>query len=95
MIHLAKILVLSKEGCLPCIRVHRIMNDLRAEIPGLNVEEVDFSSQEGMKLAIKHQVLYPPAVLVDGQVFKGKIREDELKGAVHERVAADLRGKST
>lgn len=92
MICLAKILVLTKEGCLPCIRIKRIMNDLRGEIAGLDVEEVDFSSQQGMKLAIEHQVLYPPAVFVNGQVFKGKIREDELKGAVRISVAADIRG---
>ncbi|MDV3244248.1 MAG: hypothetical protein LYZ66_03605 [Nitrososphaerales archaeon] len=89
---MAKILVLTKEGCLPCIRIKRIMNDLRGEIAGLDVEEVDFSSQEGMKLAIEHQILYPPAVLVNGQVFKGKIPEDELKGAVRSSVAADIRG---
>ncbi len=79
--------VVSKEGCLPCERVERILNDLKAEIPAIAIREVDFTSDEGVALAVKFGILYPPAVFINGSMFaKGKIHEEPLKEAI--RVAA-------
>lgn len=77
-----KVLLITKEGCLPCLRVKRILNEMKNELPELSMDEVDFASESGMKLAIEFQVLYPPAVFIDDMVFKGKIPEDELKEAI-------------
>ncbi len=83
------ILVMTKEGCMPCRYVKRVLQDLQREIPGLSVEEVDFGSAEGMRMAIEHQILYPPAVFMDGELLlKGKIREAALKEAVRSRAEA-------
>lgn len=80
---MAKILLVTKEGCLPCLRVKRILREIRSEIPGVFVEEVDFTSEQGMKLAFEYQILYPPAVFINGELFgKGKIYEEELKQAI-------------
>ncbi len=86
-----KILLLTQEGCSPCKRVKRILSEIEKELKmsggsatSIEVEEVGFASELGMKLAVEHQILYPPAVFIDGQLFgKGKIREDELKGAIN------------
>ena len=86
-----KIMLLTQEGCNPCKRVKRILNEIVEEVKLLNsdpaasieVEEVSLASELGMQLAVEHQILYPPAVFIDGQLFgKGKIREDELREAV-------------
>lgn len=82
------VLLVTKEGCKPCSRVKRILAEFRNEIPSLTVEEIDFSSQRGMELAIQHNILYPPAVYVDGQFLAyGKIYEEPLRDAVRARAA--------
>ena len=76
------IVSVSKEGCLPCIRVRRILGELKVELPEINVREVEFTSEEGVTLAVKNGILYPPAVFINGALFaKGKILEEPLKEA--------------
>ncbi len=86
-----KILLLTQEGCSPCKRVKRILSEIEKGVKlnsgsatSIEVEEMGFASELGMKLAVEHQILYPPAVFIDGQLFgKGKIREDELREAIN------------
>jgi thiol-disulfide isomerase/thioredoxin len=79
----AEVVMVTKEGCLPCLRIKRILGELKAELPELGVREVDFTSEEGIALAVKNSILYPPAVLINGCVLaKGKIMEEPLKEAV-------------
>ncbi len=75
--------MISKEGCVPCLRVKRIVGELKAELPEISVHEVDFGSEEGIALSVKNSILYPPAVFINGSLFaKGKIMEEPLKEAV-------------
>lgn len=70
-------------GCTPCLRVKRILNELQEKQPDIQVEEVEFTSPAGSKLAIENGVLYPPAVFLEGKlVAKGKIYADELTAAI-------------
>ena len=79
--------IVSKEGCLPCLRIKRIVGELEAELPEVTVREVDFASEEGVALSVKNTILYPPAVFIDGSLFaKGKIMEEPLKDAVRKAV---------
>jgi hypothetical protein len=78
-----EVAVTSKEGCLPCLRIKRIVGELKDELPGMRVREVDFTSEEGVALSIENAILYPPAVFINGSLFaKGKIPEEPLKEAV-------------
>jgi hypothetical protein len=75
--------MVTKEGCLPCLRIKRILGELKEELPEVGVREVDFTSEEGMALAVKNSILYPPAVFINRSLFaKGKIWEEPLKEAV-------------
>lgn len=75
--------MITKEGCLPCFRIKRILGEVKAELPEIRVREVDFTSEEGIALAVKNSILYPPAVFINGSLFaKGKIMEEPLKEAV-------------
>jgi hypothetical protein len=61
-------------GCTPCLRIKRILGELRAVMPNLTVEEVEFTSPVGTKLAMENGILYPPAVFLNGvMIAKGKI----------------------
>lgn len=78
-----RVLLLTKEGCKPCLRVKRILEELRSATPGLEFEELDMASERGTELAVHHNVLYPPAVFIDGRLFAyGKIHEAPLRDAV-------------
>ncbi len=80
-----QVTIVTKEGCLPCLRIRRILAELKAELPAIIVTEVEFTSSEGVELALKENILYPPAVLIDGLLYgKGKILEEPLKEAVRQ-----------
>ena len=82
-----EVVAITKEGCLPCLRIKRILGELKAQLPELGVREVDFTSEEGMGLAVKNSILYPPAVFINGSLFaKGKIMEEPLKEAVRKAI---------
>lgn len=70
---------MTSEGCKPCSRVKRILNELQTEMPTLSVEMVDMTSPTGTKLAVENGILYPPAVFIEDRLFgKGKIDADGM-----------------
>jgi len=81
----SKVLLMTTLGCTPCTRVKRILNELQTEIPALVIEEVEFASPAGSKLAMENGVLYPPAVFVNGELIaKGKIDAGKLIATIRE-----------
>ena len=72
-------------GCTPCTRMKRILNELKKEMSDLAIEEIEFGSPAGSKLAMENGILYPPAVFVDGTLIaKGKIDADEMVASIRE-----------
>lgn len=54
-------------------------------MPSLVVEEINFASPAGSKLAMENGVLYPPAVFLDGKLIgKGKIDTDAMTATIRE-----------
>ena len=81
-----RLLVLTSVGCTPCLRVKRILTELQTEFPGISVEEVEYTSNAGSKLAIDNNIAYPPAVFLDGKLLaKGKIYAEQIVAAVKRR----------
>jgi len=81
----SKILFVTSLGCTPCIRVKRILHELQAEMPDLIIEEVEFGSTAGSKLAVENRILYPPAVFLNGRLIaKGKIDADRMIWTIRE-----------
>lgn len=77
------VLVLSREGCNPCVRVKRLLSEIARERSGISVRELSLDTEEGTTLALENGVLIPPAVFVDGAlVGKTKIREEDLRRAL-------------
>jgi predicted thioredoxin/glutaredoxin len=66
--------------------VKSILNELQAKFPDLSVEEVEYTSNAGSKLAIDNNIAYPPAVFLDGKLLaKGKIYAEQIVAAVQRR----------
>lgn len=79
------VMLLTSYGCMPCLRVKRVLNELQAEMPDLCVQEVEFKSASGATLSLKNNVLYPPAVFLDGKLLaKGKIDAEKMIEAIRE-----------
>ncbi len=50
----------------------------------LTIEEVEFTSPLGSKLAMENGILYPPAVFLNGELIaRGKIDADALAAQIH------------
>jgi len=61
------------------------LSELQSQIPNLTVEETQFTSPSGTKLAMEHAILYPPAVFVNGTLIaKGKIDADKMTTTIRE-----------
>ena len=83
------VLVVGKEGCLPCLTVSHVLEEMKTEHPNLLVKEVDFASAEGLDLAVRYNILFPPAVFIDGNLYaKGKIYPEALKDAIRKAAGA-------
>jgi hypothetical protein len=64
--------------------VKRILKELQLEMPDLSVQEIEFASPVGSKLAIENKVTYPPAIFLgDKLIAKGKIFAEEIVAAIH------------
>ena len=80
------LLLLTSVGCTPCLRVKRILTQLQTEFPDVSIEEVEYTSNAGSKLAIDNNIAYPPAVFLDGKLLaKGKIYAEQIVAAVQRR----------
>lgn len=54
-------------------------------MPSLTIEEIEYHSAAGSKLAIEHGILYPPAVILEGRlVGKGKIDAQKMIATIRE-----------
>lgn len=73
------IVVVTAEGCHFCDEVDRLLAELGTVTP-LAVRTVPLSSAEGLGLLVRHQVPFPPILLVDGKFFGyGRISRRKLE----------------
>jgi len=87
---MVRVLLVTSEGCKPCTRVKRVLSELQANMPDLTVEEVDYYSPAGSKLAVENSITYPPAVFIEGTLFeKGKIHTDEMVALIRRTKGAN------
>jgi len=73
------VLLVTAPGCHFCDEVDRLLAELGTVIP-LAVRTVQLSSEEGLGLLVRHQVPFPPILLVDGAFFGyGRISRRKLE----------------
>ena len=86
---MVRVLLVTSEGCKPCSRVKRVLRELQAAMPDLAIEEVDYYSPAGSRLAVENGITYPPAVFIESRLFeKGKIHTDEMVRSIRKRGAS-------
>lgn len=73
------ILLLTKDQCNFCAQAKGILERLRVEY-GFSLSLLDLSSPEGESLALRHGILFPPGVFIDGEPFSyGRLSERKLR----------------
>lgn len=79
------VLLLSREDCRFCVQAKETLERLRAEL-GLRVREQALDSEEGRRLALSSAALFPPVVLVEGEVIcYGRLSERRLRKVLARR----------
>jgi glutaredoxin len=79
------VLILTQEQCAFCTQAKDILDRLSVEYP-LSVETLDVASKVGAALAIRHGILFPPGILLDGEPFSyGRLSERKLRQELERR----------
>jgi hypothetical protein len=74
-----EIVLVTAPGCHFCDGAGRLLDEMKAEMP-LAVKTMPLSSEEGLGLLVRHQVPFPPILLVDGVFFGyGRISRRKLE----------------
>lgn len=69
MFHI-KITQLSNPGCKKCAKVRETLeNEVLPKFEDIKIEHIDLNSDNGQALALQHDVLASPGILVNGTLF--------------------------
>lgn len=83
------VLLLTQSGCATCVQTKALVERLAAEYP-LSLSTLDLGEAEGRELAERAGILFPPGVLLDGEVVGyGRISERKLRREIVNRLKAD------
>jgi glutaredoxin len=72
------VLLLTQEQCGFCVQAKEILDRLAVEY-GFSVSTLDVSSPEGEALAVRSGLLFPPGIVLEGELFS------HTKEGKHER----------
>jgi hypothetical protein len=80
-----EVLLLTQEHCSLCEHARTVLDRLSAHYP-LAVSVLDLASPQGRELATRGQILFPPAVFLDGDAFcYGRLSERKLRRELDRR----------
>lgn len=66
MIHIQFVTI---EGCYHCAKAREIFEELTPTYPGMNIEEIDATTPQGMELVVKYGIFQSPGIIINGELF--------------------------
>ncbi len=76
------VLLVTSTACHYCEMAKDVLGRLAAEY-SIRLREVDMMSDEGRSIVRRHQIPFPPAILVDGRYHShGRVSEKKLRMAL-------------
>ncbi len=85
-----EVVLVTSPRCHFCDDASKLLEDLGGRYP-LTVREVKLESDEGVTLATRFRVPFPPVLLIDGSYFgHGRISRRKLTKALDAIVAAEV-----
>ena len=80
------VLLLTQEHCGFCVQAKEILDRLAVEY-GLSISTLDLGSPEGEALAVRSGLLFPPGIVLDGELFSyGRPSERKLRREIERRL---------
>jgi glutaredoxin len=80
------VLLLTQEHCGFCAQAKEILDRLAVDY-GFSVSTLDLSSPEGEALAVRSGLLFPPGIVLDGELFSyGRPSERKLRREIERRL---------
>lgn len=77
--------LLTRSDCDYCEQAQGVLNRLSTEF-GLQVDTVDMGDSRGRSLAEASQLVFPPGVFIDGELFcHGRLSERKLRRYLRDR----------
>lgn len=74
------ITLVATPHCGNCAIVKEILEKLKPEFEGLNVQEIDATTPDGQELVVKYGIMASPGIIINGELFSmGGSTEKELK----------------
>lgn len=81
-----RVTVLTQDNCEFCDRAKDVLARLAGEYP-LEIDELDFGSPEGRKLAEQGAMMFAPGIVLDGEPFSyGRPSERKLRREFNRRL---------
>lgn len=78
--------LLTRDDCAFCDTAKALLDRLSSEFP-LSVRTIDMRSEEGERMAAEGEILFPPAVFLDGTaVSYGRPSERRLRREIERRL---------
>lgn len=69
MFPMINIQFVTVEGCYHCARAREIFGELKPKYPGMNIEEIDATTPQGMELVSKYGIFQSPGILINDELF--------------------------
>lgn len=74
-----KLQFLTMLGCHTCAGVKKIIEEIKPDFPGLEIEEIDIASEEGQKVVQKYGIMSSPGIIIDEELFStGGVNKEKL-----------------
>lgn len=64
-----KIILVTSTDCSQCEKVKKIMEEIKRDFPQLQIKEIDMTTEKGMQLVQKYQIMSSPGVIINGKLF--------------------------
>jgi len=79
------LILVTNVNCVKCAQVKEILKRIAPDFPGLNVREIDMTTDEGREFINKYSIMSSPGIIIDDKLFSmGGTTEKELREKLKE-----------
>ena len=60
---------ITVQGCHQCAKAKEIFEELKPQYPGIQIEEIDATTEQGMELISKYGIFQSPGIIINSELF--------------------------
>ena len=74
-----KIQEVTMSGCSHCAGAKKILEEIKPQFSGIELEYIDMLSEKGQKMVIDYGIMSSPGIIVNGELFSsGGLNKEKL-----------------